>query len=160
MKVQAFVAVRDGVLRRTTGNWLAAGVLEGTQLSHPDARNPARGSRLTYGRQRRPSRLHWTSGSNGTRNHVCAVVRAWSVSPTTLSWCSATKRMLAGSWRYCRSVSAFRSGSPRRPGGPRVGPEFKSYIVLVVRLRHESPSFMRKKGTPISYPKRGKRRKQ
>src|SRR6266851_3536223 len=30
------------------------------------------------------STMHWTSGSNGTQDHVCAVVRAWSVSPTTV----------------------------------------------------------------------------
>jgi len=53
-------------------------------------------------------------------------------------------------------VQACRGRDPPWPGGSRVGPEFKSYVVLVVRLRHESPSFMREKGTPISYPQRNK----
>jgi hypothetical protein len=35
--------VRDGVLRRTIDKWLAAGVLEGTELSHPDAGTPQGG---------------------------------------------------------------------------------------------------------------------
>jgi group II intron reverse transcriptase/maturase len=35
--------VRDGVLRRTIDKWLAAGVLEGEQLSHPDAGTPQGG---------------------------------------------------------------------------------------------------------------------
>jgi group II intron reverse transcriptase/maturase len=35
--------VRDGVLRRTIDKWLAAGVMEGTQLSHPDAGTPQGG---------------------------------------------------------------------------------------------------------------------
>lgn len=35
--------VRDGVLRRTVDKWLAAGVMEGTQLSHPDAGTPQGG---------------------------------------------------------------------------------------------------------------------
>jgi len=35
--------VRDGVLRRTIDKWLAAGVLEGAQLSHPDAGTPQGG---------------------------------------------------------------------------------------------------------------------
>ena len=35
--------VRDGVLRRTIDKWLAAGVLEGKQLSHPDAGTPQGG---------------------------------------------------------------------------------------------------------------------
>jgi group II intron reverse transcriptase/maturase len=35
--------VRDGVLRRTIDKWLAAGVLEGTQWSHPDAGTPQGG---------------------------------------------------------------------------------------------------------------------
>lgn len=35
--------VRDGVLRRAIDKWLAAGVMEGTQLSHPDAGTPQGG---------------------------------------------------------------------------------------------------------------------
>jgi len=35
--------VRDGVLRRTIDKWLAAGVLEGAELSHPDAGTPQGG---------------------------------------------------------------------------------------------------------------------
>lgn len=35
--------VRDGVLRRTIDKWLAAGVVEGTELSHPDAGTPQGG---------------------------------------------------------------------------------------------------------------------
>ncbi len=35
--------VRDGVLRRTIDKWLAAGVLEGEELSHPDAGTPQGG---------------------------------------------------------------------------------------------------------------------
>ena len=35
--------VRDGVLRRTIDKWLAAGVMEGTLLSHPDAGTPQGG---------------------------------------------------------------------------------------------------------------------
>jgi len=35
--------VRDGVLRRTIDKWLAAGVLEGGELSHPDAGTPQGG---------------------------------------------------------------------------------------------------------------------
>jgi group II intron reverse transcriptase/maturase len=35
--------VRDGVLRRTIDKWLAAGVLEGTELSYPDAGTPQGG---------------------------------------------------------------------------------------------------------------------
>ena len=35
--------VRDGVLRRTIDKWLAAGVMEGTELSHPDAGTPQGG---------------------------------------------------------------------------------------------------------------------
>jgi group II intron reverse transcriptase/maturase len=35
--------VRDGVLRRTIDKWLAAGVMEGTQVSHPDAGTPQGG---------------------------------------------------------------------------------------------------------------------
>ena len=35
--------VRDGVLRRTIDKWLAAGVLEGLELSHPDAGTPQGG---------------------------------------------------------------------------------------------------------------------
>ena len=35
--------VRDGVLRRTIDKWLAAGVLEGTELTHPDAGTPQGG---------------------------------------------------------------------------------------------------------------------
>jgi RNA-directed DNA polymerase len=35
--------VRDGVLRRTIDKWLAAGVMEGMQLSHPDAGTPQGG---------------------------------------------------------------------------------------------------------------------
>jgi RNA-directed DNA polymerase len=35
--------VRDGVLRRTIDKWLAAGVLEGEQLSHPDSGTPQGG---------------------------------------------------------------------------------------------------------------------
>jgi len=35
--------VRDGVLRRTIDKWLAAGVLEGAVLSHPDAGTPQGG---------------------------------------------------------------------------------------------------------------------
>jgi hypothetical protein len=35
--------VRDGVLRRTIDKWLSAGVLEGLQLSHPDAGTPQGG---------------------------------------------------------------------------------------------------------------------
>jgi RNA-directed DNA polymerase len=35
--------VRDGVLRRTIDKWLAAGVLEGAALSHPDAGTPQGG---------------------------------------------------------------------------------------------------------------------
>jgi len=35
--------VRDGVLRRTIDKWLAAGVMEGTTLSHPDAGTPQGG---------------------------------------------------------------------------------------------------------------------
>ena len=35
--------VRDGVLRRTINKWLKAGVLEGQQLSHPDAGTPQGG---------------------------------------------------------------------------------------------------------------------
>lgn len=35
--------VRDGVLRRQIDKWLAAGVMEGTQLSHPDAGTPQGG---------------------------------------------------------------------------------------------------------------------
>jgi group II intron reverse transcriptase/maturase len=35
--------VRDGVLRRTLDKWLAAGVLEGEELSHPDAGTPQGG---------------------------------------------------------------------------------------------------------------------
>jgi RNA-directed DNA polymerase len=35
--------VHDGVLRRTIDKWLAAGVLEGTELSHPDAGTPQGG---------------------------------------------------------------------------------------------------------------------
>jgi group II intron reverse transcriptase/maturase len=35
--------VRDGVLRRTIDKWLAAGVMEGTEISHPDAGTPQGG---------------------------------------------------------------------------------------------------------------------
>lgn len=35
--------VRDGVLRRTIDKWLAAGVMEGMELSHPDAGTPQGG---------------------------------------------------------------------------------------------------------------------
>ncbi len=35
--------VRDGVLRRTIDKWFAAGVMEGTELSHPDAGTPQGG---------------------------------------------------------------------------------------------------------------------
>jgi group II intron reverse transcriptase/maturase len=35
--------VRDGVLRRTIDKWLAAGVMEGTELTHPDAGTPQGG---------------------------------------------------------------------------------------------------------------------
>jgi group II intron reverse transcriptase/maturase len=35
--------VRDGVLRRTIDKWLAAGVLEGVEVSHPDAGTPQGG---------------------------------------------------------------------------------------------------------------------
>ena len=35
--------VRDGVLRRTIDKWLSAGVLEGFQLSYPDAGTPQGG---------------------------------------------------------------------------------------------------------------------
>jgi group II intron reverse transcriptase/maturase len=35
--------VRDGVLRRTIDKWLAAGVMEGSELSHPDAGTPQGG---------------------------------------------------------------------------------------------------------------------
>lgn len=35
--------VRDGVLRRTIDKWLAAGVMEGTEHSHPDAGTPQGG---------------------------------------------------------------------------------------------------------------------
>jgi group II intron reverse transcriptase/maturase len=35
--------VRDGVLRRQIDKWLAAGVMEGTELSHPDAGTPQGG---------------------------------------------------------------------------------------------------------------------
>lgn len=35
--------VRDGVLRRTIDKWLAAGVMEGTEWSHPDAGTPQGG---------------------------------------------------------------------------------------------------------------------
>jgi RNA-directed DNA polymerase len=35
--------VRDGVLRRTIDKWLAAGVMEGNELSHPDAGTPQGG---------------------------------------------------------------------------------------------------------------------
>lgn len=35
--------VRDGVLRRTIDKWLAAGVLEGAELTHPDAGTPQGG---------------------------------------------------------------------------------------------------------------------
>lgn len=35
--------VRDGVLRRTIDKWLAAGVMEGTEVSHPDAGTPQGG---------------------------------------------------------------------------------------------------------------------
>jgi retron-type reverse transcriptase len=35
--------VRDGVLRRTIDKWLAAGVLEGGELSHPDTGTPQGG---------------------------------------------------------------------------------------------------------------------
>jgi group II intron reverse transcriptase/maturase len=35
--------VRDGVLRRSIDKWLAAGVLEGVELSHPDAGTPQGG---------------------------------------------------------------------------------------------------------------------
>ncbi len=35
--------VRDGVLRRMIDKWLAAGVMEGTELSHPDAGTPQGG---------------------------------------------------------------------------------------------------------------------
>jgi group II intron reverse transcriptase/maturase len=35
--------VRDGVLRRTIDKWLAAGVMEGKELSHPDAGTPQGG---------------------------------------------------------------------------------------------------------------------
>jgi RNA-directed DNA polymerase len=35
--------VRDGVLRRTIDKWLAAGVLEGEEVSHPDAGTPQGG---------------------------------------------------------------------------------------------------------------------
>jgi len=35
--------VRDGVLRRMIDKWLAAGVMEGTQLSHPDTGTPQGG---------------------------------------------------------------------------------------------------------------------
>jgi group II intron reverse transcriptase/maturase len=35
--------VRDGVLRRTIDKWLAAGVMEGTELSYPDAGTPQGG---------------------------------------------------------------------------------------------------------------------
>jgi RNA-directed DNA polymerase len=35
--------VRDGVLRRTIDKWLAAGVMEGVQLTHPDAGTPQGG---------------------------------------------------------------------------------------------------------------------
>ena len=35
--------MRDGVLRRTIDKWLAAGVMEGTELSHPDAGTPQGG---------------------------------------------------------------------------------------------------------------------
>ncbi len=35
--------VRDGVLRRTIDKWLAAGVMEGTEISHPDVGTPQGG---------------------------------------------------------------------------------------------------------------------
>jgi retron-type reverse transcriptase len=57
--------VRDGVLRRTIDKWLAAGVMEGTQVSHPDAGTPQGGVVLHFWRTS-TSTKSLTGGSSGT----------------------------------------------------------------------------------------------
>jgi RNA-directed DNA polymerase len=96
--------VRDGVLRRTIDKWLAAGVMDGLELSHPDAGTPQGGviSPLLanvylhevldrwFEREVKP-RLKGRLGCTDTR---------------TMRFCfSRTKRMPAKSWMSCPSVS-------------------------------------------------------
>jgi RNA-directed DNA polymerase len=57
--------VRDGVLRRTIDKWLAAGVLEGEELSHPDAGTPQGGVSHRCWRTSACT-TPWTSGSRST----------------------------------------------------------------------------------------------
>ena len=99
--------VRDGVLLRLIGKWLNAGVVEGLELSHPDAGTPQGGviSPLLANIY-----LHEVLDVWFVQRRAAAPARArpsWSATPTTSSSSAREQgRRASVSSRCCRSDSA------------------------------------------------------
>jgi retron-type reverse transcriptase len=96
--------VRDGVVLRLIGKWLNAGVLEGLELSYPDAGTPQGSSRRcsrTSTCMRSLTSGSWAKCSRGLRAARC------SCATRTISSSSSHRRETRGAYsRSCRSASS------------------------------------------------------